>query len=330
MQQAQRHPAFAAVFSPGELSFGLVLPLTGPGETRPEPARQLDLARLADRSGFSALWVRDVPLNSPAYPDPVEHMDPWVHLGALAAATARISLVTGAIVSPLRHPVHVAKAALSVDHLSKGRFLLGLGAGDRPGEFRAFGRDVSSAGALFRDNWERIARLVDGEGVIDPTGATADADAKLLPRPVHGSIPMLSVGSAGQTIGWIARNASAWATYYRPFARQRDRYALWKSAAERTAPGAAPAFATSFRLVLEEAAAAPPRQLEFGLQTGRDGLVDELAALRDMGAQHVMFNLTDAGRPVEEVMQELAAEVFAQFSRRTSDDEEETRRYRGL
>jgi alkanesulfonate monooxygenase SsuD/methylene tetrahydromethanopterin reductase-like flavin-dependent oxidoreductase (luciferase family) len=98
---------------------------------------QLKLARRADELGFSAIWVRDVPLNSPAYPDSVGHSDPWVLLGALAASTRSIALATGAIVLPLRHPLHVAKAALSMDALSSGRFILGLGSGDRPSEFAA-------------------------------------------------------------------------------------------------------------------------------------------------------------------------------------------------
>ncbi|MDE1991135.1 MAG: TIGR03571 family LLM class oxidoreductase [Rhizobiaceae bacterium] len=308
-----QHPAFASVFRPGELTFGFVLPLTYGSETKPDPRTQLELARLADRLGFNALWVRDVPLNSPDYPDPIEHMDPWVHLGALAAVTERISLISGAIVSPLRHFLHTTKGAVSVDHLSGGRFLLGLGSGDRPGEFLPFGQELSGAPALFRENWDRISALLGGDGLIDPSGIIADRNAKLLPRPMHGGIPMLSVGSAGQTIGWVARNATAWATYYRPLARQRDRYAMWSAAVKKVDPERSPAFATAFRLQFEDDRNAPPQQLDFGLQVGRDGLIAELLALRDMGAQHVMFNLTGGARPTQEVMQELAADVLPQF-----------------
>lgn len=320
MKGSGRHPAFEAIFRPGNLSLGFVLPLTRAGETRPDPLLQLELASLVDRLGFSALWVRDVPLNSPDYPDPVEHFDPWVHLGALAAATERISLVTGAIVSPLRHFIHIAKGAVSVDRLSNGRFVLGLGSGDRPSEFRPFGQELPAAPGLFRENWERISGLLNGEGLVDPSGAVADANARILPRPVHGSVPMLSVGSAGQTIGWIARNACAWATYYRPLPRQRDRFAMWKAAVQKVEEGGPPAFASAFRLLLEEKTDAPPRQLEFGLQVGRHGLVAELQALREMGAQHVMFNLADGKRPAAEVIEELASDVLPEFSNAVLSD----------
>ena len=67
---------------------------------------QLRFAARADALGFRALWVRDVPLNSAEYPDPVGHLDPWVLLGALASQTERIALISGAIVLTLRHPLH--------------------------------------------------------------------------------------------------------------------------------------------------------------------------------------------------------------------------------
>lgn len=129
------------LFQPEKLSLGIVLPIQPRTIKEAETtdidfALQLDLAARADALGFAALWVRDVPLNSPAYPDPIGHSDPFVLLGALAAMTRRITLATGAIVLPLRHPLHIAKAALSLDALSGGRFLLGLGSGDRPSEFR--------------------------------------------------------------------------------------------------------------------------------------------------------------------------------------------------
>ena len=204
------HPAFDRVFAPGSLSLGLVLPVSRGGETVPDPGGQLAVARRADELGFTALWVRDVPLNSPDYPDPIEHLDPWVHLGALAASTRRIALVTGAIVAPLRHPIHVAKAALSVDRLSGGRMILGLGSGDRPAEFEAFGAEVAQASEQYRDRWRAVEALMSGAGHVGPYGT--ETGTAVRPRPVHGHVPMLAIGSSGQTIDWVARNANGWAT----------------------------------------------------------------------------------------------------------------------
>ncbi len=145
------------LFHPDRLSFGIVLPAQTRTAADIEFDTQLGIAAQADELGFDALWVRDVPLNSESYPDPIGHADPWVFLGALAASTSRIALATGAIVLPLRHPLHIAKAALSIASLSKGRFVLGLGSGDRPSEYDVFGEDIENRKALFQSHWERLA-----------------------------------------------------------------------------------------------------------------------------------------------------------------------------
>uniref|UniRef100_B0T921 Luciferase family protein n=1 Tax=Caulobacter sp. (strain K31) TaxID=366602 RepID=B0T921_CAUSK len=310
MAQFTPHPVFDRVFSPGRLSLGLVLPMGRVGEIQPDPREQLELARLADALGFAALWVRDVPINSPDYPDPVAHLDPWTQLAALAVVTQSIALVTGAIVAPLRHPLHVAKAALSIDRLSAGRMILGLGSGDRPSEFQAFGLDVSQAPERLRQAWATIEGLVGDNALIDPAGVGADPAATLLPRPVHGRVPILAVGSAGQTIGWVARNANGWATYYRPLAKQKDRFGLWAAAVEKAQPSGAPAFASAMVLALLADPNAPAEPLGLGLRTGRNALIAELSALRDLGAHHVMFSLVRTDRNLDEVLGELAQEVL--------------------
>ena len=314
---APSHPVFQRVFRAQRLSLGLVLPLTAQREDDPDPARQRELAALADRLGFDALWVRDVPLNSPGYPDPVGHLDAWVHLGALAAQTRSIALVTGAIVAPLRHPLHVAKAALSLDALSKGRFILGLGSGDRPPEFAAFGRRHGERAALYRAHWARIAAASGAQQRIigDQEDEAQPTPFEMRPRATHGEVPMLVVGSAQQSLDWIARNAHGWATYHRPLAVQRGRFELWRAAQQRAAGGQPRGFAEAFNLRLSEDAGAPPQEIELGYQLGRHALLDLLEQHRAMGIEHVMFNLTGGGRPVAEVLDELAREVLPRFQR---------------
>ncbi|MFD0442730.1 LLM class flavin-dependent oxidoreductase [Streptomyces indonesiensis] len=134
----------------GRLTLGLELPLdndwgqsrlaTDRKAGRPFGVPSLDahahLARLADRSGFAALWVRDVPLYDPVhFGDAGSVFETFTHLGHLAAVTERAVLGTAAVVLPLRRPLLVAKAAATVDALSCGRFVLGLASGDRPVEW---------------------------------------------------------------------------------------------------------------------------------------------------------------------------------------------------
>ena len=199
--------AESRVFREGALSIGLTLPMLRAGTIVADFNEQLALARQADERGFRALWVRDVPLNSAEYPDPVGHLDPWVLLGALAANTRRIALVSGAIVLTLRHPLHIAKAALSVNTLSGGRFILGLGSGDRPPEYAAFGRDPEKRRDLYRDHWETVAAALGKPSRVIPDEAPAGAPMFYLLPESEYTLPMLAVGSGGQSVDWIARHS---------------------------------------------------------------------------------------------------------------------------
>lgn len=313
------------IFRAGELSLGLSLPLVAPGTVDVDLPMQLALAERADALGFDALWIRDVPLNRPDYPDPVGHSDPWVLVGALAVRTRRIALITGAIVLTLRHPLHVAKAAVSASALSGGRFVLGLGSGDRPAEYAAFGRQTEERRALFRSHWDTVAAALGPDARVIPdlvpplaagpdtaSDTNAEAPFSLLPRPA-APVPMLAVGSAGQSVDWIARHAIGWATYHREPEIQRERYQLWRKAVERVAPGAFRSFSVAMRVELVEDRDTPPQPLGLGYRVGSRALVDVLAQLRDRGTHHVALNLTGTDRPHADMLEELAAEVLPVF-----------------
>jgi luciferase-type oxidoreductase len=312
---APAHPTFHRLFRPNRLSIGLVMPMTDAVVQTTDPAQQFALAALADHLGFAALWVRDVPLNAPDYPDPVGHLDPWVHLGVLAARTSTIALLTGAIVSPLRHPLHVAKAAMSIDVVSNGRLILGLGSGDRPPEFAAFEQAYEERARRFRQHWERIAAALRSPSKILVDGDGAHEGFEMRPGPAYGSVPLLTVGSSQQTLEWIARNANGWVTYHRPNEIQRGRFALWRNAVDRVAAGEFRSFSTAFSLRLSEDPGALPEPIQLGYKLGRNALVDMLEQYRDMGVHHLMFNLTATRRPVSEILEELARDVLPLFHR---------------
>ncbi|WP_234815094.1 LLM class flavin-dependent oxidoreductase, partial [Noviherbaspirillum denitrificans] len=123
---------FRRMFSPDRLTLGVFFPIESFERDQPSMQHQEYLARRAEELGFAALWFRDVPLRDPSFGDIGQVFDPWVYLGWIAAQTREIALATGSIVLPLRHPLHTAKAAASVDQLSGGRLVLGLASGDRP------------------------------------------------------------------------------------------------------------------------------------------------------------------------------------------------------
>lgn len=300
------------VFAEGALSIGLTLPLLRSGVIVADFNEQISLARLADERGFRALWVRDVPLNSADYPDPVGHLDPWVLLGALAVETRRIALISGAIVLTLRHPLHIAKAARSVDTLSRGRFILGLGSGDRPPEYAAFGRNADERRELYREHWETVAAALGEPSRVIPDEAPEGAPTfQLLPENPN-AVPLLAVGSGGQSVDWIARHSLGWMTYHREPEAQRARYSMWRAAVERAAPGAFRAFGAAMRLELSDDPHEPAQAVSLGYRTGRLALIRILQDMRADGTHHVTFNLSTQ-RNVAEVINELADEVLPRF-----------------
>ncbi len=314
---APREPIEHRVFRAGSLSIGLTLPLLHADQSVADPNvdfnQQIALAQRADTLGYRALWMRDVPLNSADYPDPIGHLDPWVLLGALASNTQHIALASGAIVLTLRHPLHIAKGAVSVSTLSRGRFILGLGSGDRPAEYAAFGQDGDQRRELYRRHWDTVAAAVGPAPRVIPDAAPADAPAfSLLPQPPR-AVPLLAVGSGGQSVDWIARHAIGWMTYHREPEAQQARYSMWRAAVQRVAPQSFRAFGTAMRLELSDNPHEPATPVTLGYRTGRHALAALLRAMRDHGTHHVALNLPSSARPPSDVIEELAAEVLPEF-----------------
>ena len=301
--------ACPTLFQEGRLSLGLVLPIRRGEGLDVDFAEQVDLAVRAEALGFAAVWVRDVPLNGPWYPEAFGHSDPMVMLGAIAARTSRIAIGSAAIVLTLRHPLHIAKAAISLDRLSGGRFVLGLGSGNRREEFAAFGADPKDHKELYRDHWTRLAAALERPPRI--LAETPDPEAAFEIRPAaQNEVPMLAIGSGGQTLEWIARNAAGWATYHRPPPIQRDRYGLWRRAVDRVAPGAFRSFSVAVRIELLADAAAPASAIDLGYRTGVRELRAILETMREAGTHHVLLNLPPTGAPPAENLARIAEEVL--------------------
>ena len=295
------------VFSDGRLSIGLTLPLLRTGHIVADFDEQLELAALADALGFRALWIRDVPLNSADYPDPVGHLDPWVLLGALAARTRRIALASGAIVLPLRHPLHIAKGALSVATLSGGRFILGSAPATARLNMQRSASTQNAARPLPRPLGRRRAALGVPSRVV-PDEAPPDApEFTLLPRGAD-AVPMLAVGSGGQSVDWIARHSLGWMTYHRDPDTQRARY---------VARGGRPARDARLSRVRRIDAARPRRGSRCAGHRiaarlcNRTPRIDRHPAGHARRGHHVTLNPPD--RPVREVIEEIAEHVLPVF-----------------
>ena len=300
--------AWAGVLGAGHLTLGLMTPLARAPDAPADLARETALAARADALGIAALWTRDVPLIVPqgSTREAAVLDDPFIWLALLAGATRTAALGTAAAVLPLRHPLHVAKAAWSLDRLSGGRFILGVGSGDRPEELAPFGVDTAPD-VLFRERWQTLAAALSTDAQAR-TALLADTGG-YAPTPAPAErIPLLAVGTARQSLQWIAAHADGWATYHREEARQQGRIALWRRVLEERAGGAWKPFVQSLQLELLADPDAPAVPLELGLRAGRRALLGYFERMAALGVAHMLVNL-QGPRPVDAQIEELGREI---------------------
>jgi alkanesulfonate monooxygenase SsuD/methylene tetrahydromethanopterin reductase-like flavin-dependent oxidoreductase (luciferase family) len=161
-------------------------------QNRPWP-ELVESWKTLDSRGVESLWVADH-LANPLRPER-PWLDGWTVLPALAAATERARV--GALVSSmtLRNPAVLAKAVITLDHISNGRAELALGAGGSP-------RDIELAGPAPWSFEEFFGRAVDLLG-----------DESLQPRPVQERIPLTIGGHGGDVLDLAAARADRWSSY---------------------------------------------------------------------------------------------------------------------
>lgn len=187
-------------------------------------------AQFAADAGWRGVWVPDhfMPVaDSDNGPGPTDaEMGPmlegWVTLGALAGSVeeVRLGLMVGG--NTYRHPAVVAKMALTLDNISGGRAVLGLGAGWQLNEHQRFGIPLPSV----KDRSDMLEEAVAlcrvmfeaGDGRVDFTGSHYQlTQAPVAPGPVNGRLPIM-VGGAGakRTLRTVARHADEWNAWGRP------------------------------------------------------------------------------------------------------------------
>jgi probable F420-dependent oxidoreductase len=159
------------------------------------------VAQTAESLGFESIWVGEHPvlIDPQAPPSPLpsrsELMDPVPVLAYVAAVTSRIQLGTGIVILPLRNPVLLAKELATVDVLSRGRLLVGIGVGYVPGEYAAIGVPFDTRGRR-ADEWVDALRTLwrDDEPRLQGEFASFGA-IQCRPQPHRtGGPPILASG----------------------------------------------------------------------------------------------------------------------------------------
>jgi probable F420-dependent oxidoreductase len=182
------------------------------------------MARAAEDVGFDSIWVGDHYLYRDDGRAERGPWEAWTLLAGLAAVTGRVHL--GPLVACLsfHNPAILAKQAATVDELSGGRLVLGVGAGWNRTEFEAFGVPFDHRASRFEEAFAIVRRLLAGERVTVEGRWHGANDAVLLPRPARR--PRLMVGSTGERVlAATLPHVDAWNTWYDWFGNTPEGFA---------------------------------------------------------------------------------------------------------
>jgi probable F420-dependent oxidoreductase len=171
-----------------------------------------ELATTAEKAGWKGFAFTEHPAPTAKWLETGGHqsLDPFVALAHVAAVTSDLKLLTYLAVLPYRNPASLAKSAATVDKLSNGRFILGVGTGYLKAEYFALGVDFEERNELFDEALDVMPLHWSGEP-FDYTGKHFSCRGTIgRPRPVQIPIPIWIGGNAKLTLRRIAERAQGW------------------------------------------------------------------------------------------------------------------------
>ncbi|MFE7410454.1 TIGR03619 family F420-dependent LLM class oxidoreductase [Streptomyces laurentii] len=200
--------------------YGMQLPIQSqstlyaePWEADAGPADLVAVARAADVHGFDYIACCDhvaIPRRLAGAMGTVWY-DPVATLAYLAAATERVRLLSHVAVVGLRHPLLTAKAYATLDRLSGGRLVLGVGAGHVAEEFDAVGADFAGRGGVLDETVDALRAALGPEEYPEHTGERfAFRDLALAPRPAQTRVPLWIGGSSPAALRRAALKGDGW------------------------------------------------------------------------------------------------------------------------
>jgi probable F420-dependent oxidoreductase len=167
------------------------------------------LVELIDRGGYDSLWVGD----HISFPLPI--FDPLLQLAQAAVVSRRLQFGTAVHLLPLRHPTPVAKQVSTIDHLTEGRFVFGVGVGGEfPKEYEACGVPLAERGARLTESIEVLRKLWRGEPVSHAGRFFRFDDVTMRPPPRQaGGPPIWCGGRSDPALRRTGRLADGWISY---------------------------------------------------------------------------------------------------------------------
>ncbi|MFG2280499.1 LLM class F420-dependent oxidoreductase [Streptomyces asoensis] len=202
------------------LDYGIQLPVQSqstiyaePWEADAGPADLVEVARAADRAGFAYVAACDHVAIPRRLADAMSTVwyDPVATLAHLAAVTTRVRLLAHVAVVGLRHPLLTAKQYATLDHLSGGRLILGVGAGHVREEFETLGVDFERRGAVLDETLDALRAALGPDEYPAHHGKSFDFEGLgQRPRPAQERVPLWVGGSSPAAVRRAALKGDGW------------------------------------------------------------------------------------------------------------------------
>jgi len=305
------------------MEFGVALP-NFPFGALPTKEHLLEVARTAEAEGYTSVWASDHLLVGPDFPRYGTIFECLSTLAWVAAKTERVRVGSSVLVLPMRHAVVAAKQAATIDNLTGGRLILGVGAGWNEGEFERLGAPFKSRGRVFDESLEVMRRLWTVETPSFSGEFYSFGDSLFFPKPAARRGPPLWIGGGSdKALRRAARLGDGWhADEVLP-----DDFRTKLETLRRYAGDAGRSVASSIRYTVDlftatgakragERASGPATAIatEVGMKGDFGSMIDWVCRYRDLGAtdficqfehdtaaQHVDFVRTFAREVVKKV-----------------------------
>ncbi len=274
----------------------------------------LAMARAAEAVGFDSIWLGDHLLFRGDGRPERGPWEAWTLLAALAAATERVTLGPLVACVGFHPPGLLAKMAATVDEVSGGRFVFGLGAGWNATEFRAFGIAYDHRAARFAESFAIIRELLAGKRASLDGEFFQAHDAVLLPHP-HRCVPLMIGSNGPRMLALALPHVDAWNTWYDSYGNSVDGFAALNQRITDTAVAAGRepqdiARSACVLVAVDPAASERPSSPEApGVAPER--LEEHLRELAEAGADEVIL----VANPITEHSIRLLGEVVGRVRR---------------
>ena len=255
------------------------------------------LAQAAEQADLDSFWVADHFIARMPDESEVGQWESFTFLSALAAVTSRIQLGPMVAATSFRNPALTAKMADSLDEISNGRFILGIGAGWHEPEYTAFGYPFDHLATRFEESLRIIVPLLR-EGKIDFAGDYYSArDAVLRPRGPSPKGPPILIGARRpRMLRLVARYADAWNTAWHAKPEVvAERWAAMRQACEEEGRDPATLEFTSGSILKLGPNGQPAEGQPYHITGTNVEIADRLRSIIAVGAQHLILVIEPEG-----------------------------------